>query len=295
MPIQLIGAPLFNIDGFPVAAWPEPHHPPFPPHTHTFHELVIVTQGSALHFWDETCSRLMPGTVLIIEPGSVHSYDEVDGLALINVVFQPEELGLSPVVPWETAGAGRERARWRGFLDAAALAAAEGLALAMQNEIAERGPCYRYAVINQLRALLLLLARSGGGAPPDHPGDDESAMDIRIRIRHALRVIIRQHGDSIDIAQLAREAGMSMRTFRRHFQRAAGMCPAAYLTRVRVRKAAFLLQTTELPVTDVAFAAGFTDLSFFNRSFKSIVDESPRTFRTRLRQRRESVRRAEKG
>jgi AraC family transcriptional regulator len=49
-----------------------------------------------------------------------------------------------------------------------------------------------------------------------------------------------------------------------------------------VRHAARLLLETRLPVTEVAFEAGFGDLSNFIRTFRKATGRSPRAFRAGL-------------
>src|SRR6478672_5561461 len=62
-----------------------------------------------------------------------------------------------------------------------------------------------------------------------------------------------------------------IRTFRAVF----GETPHRYLQRRRVERAMFLLRTTDLDVTDVCLAVGFTSLGTFSRLFSSVVGQSP--------------------
>ncbi|HEX9602943.1 MAG TPA: helix-turn-helix domain-containing protein [Myxococcales bacterium] len=57
--------------------------------------------------------------------------------------------------------------------------------------------------------------------------------------------------------------------------------PHQYLVGARLRRAARLLLTTSLPVTEVALEAGFGDLSNFIRTFRRAAGRSPRAFRLR--------------
>src|SRR6516162_1867987 len=58
-----------------------------------------------------------------------------------------------------------------------------------------------------------------------------------------------------------------------------------YVSRTRFQRAHDLLQNSDLPVTEIAFAAWFQSLSQFNRVFKKLSGKSPTEFRTALRKR----------
>ena len=54
----------------------------------------------------------------------------------------------------------------------------------------------------------------------------------------------------------------------------------ALLTQIRIIKAREMLRTDSRPnITEVAMTVGFSDLSHFERSFRSIVGQTPREYR----------------
>ncbi len=60
-----------------------------------------------------------------------------------------------------------------------------------------------------------------------------------------------------------------------------GITPAAYLSERRVERAQDLLRSTNLTVTEVCHAVGFSSLGSFSSRFREIVGESPREFQQR--------------
>ena len=54
-----------------------------------------------------------------------------------------------------------------------------------------------------------------------------------------------------------------------------GVTPADYLTRRRVERAQDLLRATNLTVTEVCFAVGYSSLGSFSARFKALVGETP--------------------
>jgi len=83
----------------------------------------------------------------------------------------------------------------------------------------------------------------------------------------------------IDLDAAARTAGLSAFHFLRTFANVLGVTPHQYLVRSRLRRAARLLPDASRPITDIAFAVGFADLSNFVRTFHRAAGVSPRAFR----------------
>jgi AraC family transcriptional regulator len=87
----------------------------------------------------------------------------------------------------------------------------------------------------------------------------------------------------IDLAQQAAQAGWSLYHYLRTFAAALGVTPHQYLVRCRLRRAAQALADEDRSITDVAFDAGFADLSNFVRSFHRAAGVSPRAWRRAAR------------
>ncbi len=83
--------------------------------------------------------------------------------------------------------------------------------------------------------------------------------------------------------QLADLCGISYSYFRQLFLARFHVPPKQYLLQMRVRYACDLLCTTLLPVSRIAEMAGFSDLFYFCRRFKTAVGVTPTDFRRRYR------------
>jgi AraC family transcriptional regulator len=109
-----------------------------------------------------------------------------------------------------------------------------------------------------------------------------SASDER-RVSKALRYIELHAEEALDLNVLAGVATMSKYHFLRTFRRTVGVTPYQFLLNVRMRRAAVRLTSSSEPVSAIAFAAGFGDLSTFNGRFRDVFGVSPRTYRSRKR------------
>ena len=78
---------------------------------------------------------------------------------------------------------------------------------------------------------------------------------------------------------LAKDSGISTRQLERLFQRYIGTSPKRHYMRLRLREAYRLLIQSQLSITQVAFACGFTSPSHFSKCFKAEFSISPFEFR----------------
>jgi AraC family transcriptional regulator len=110
--------------------------------------------------------------------------------------------------------------------------------------------------------------------------DPEKATprDHRRAVEAALWIDAHAH-ESIDLATVASQVDLSPFHFLRVFRRVVGVSPHQYLVRARLRRAARLLASDSVPITDLALEVGFADLSNFVRTFHRVAGVSPREFR----------------
>jgi AraC-like DNA-binding protein len=106
----------------------------------------------------------------------------------------------------------------------------------------------------------------------------ESTNRAMLRVRDT---IDRDYDRELDVATLARVAHVSPDHLIRSFRSVFGETPHRYLQRRRVERAMFLLRTSDLEVTDVCLAVGFTSLGSFSRTFSAIVGTSPSEYAAR--------------
>ncbi|MEV0000597.1 helix-turn-helix domain-containing protein [Streptomyces sp. NPDC050848] len=85
------------------------------------------------------------------------------------------------------------------------------------------------------------------------------------------------------VAGLASRAGMSPRTFARHFQATTGTTPLHWLITQRVAAAQKLLELTDHPLPEVARRAGFGSEVTMRQHFASHLATSPRDYRQAFR------------
>ncbi|MEV8534458.1 helix-turn-helix domain-containing protein [Streptomyces sp. NPDC051211] len=90
-------------------------------------------------------------------------------------------------------------------------------------------------------------------------------------------------GGPIALAELARHAGMSVRTFSRRFRDEVGMTPGQWLTRQRIEHARRLLEVTDLPVDRIAAEAGLGTGASLRRHLAAAIGVAPLAYRHTFR------------
>lgn len=109
--------------------------------------------------------------------------------------------------------------------------------------------------------------------------------DLLVHLRRARDHIDREYAEPLDLETLAAVAGISKFHFQRLFSATYGLSPAAHLSQRRVERAQDLLRSTNLTVTEVCHAVGFSSLGSFSSRFRDLVGESPSDFQRRWAQR----------
>ncbi len=86
----------------------------------------------------------------------------------------------------------------------------------------------------------------------------------------------------LSVTALAAEAGMSERSFARHYRQATGVTPAQAVERFRVEAARRMLADTRWPLKRVVARAGFGSEETMRRSFLRLIATAPQDYRRRF-------------
>jgi AraC family transcriptional regulator of adaptative response / methylphosphotriester-DNA alkyltransferase methyltransferase len=65
----------------------------------------------------------------------------------------------------------------------------------------------------------------------------------------------------------------------RSFKRVKGISPTEYIQRLRLEKATWLLETSQLPITEIGSAVGFSNTPYFMTLFKRKMGNTPSGYR----------------
>lgn len=104
------------------------------------------------------------------------------------------------------------------------------------------------------------------------------------RIGRVLRLIHAGYAQPLDVAQLAREAGMSAPSLHSHFRAVTGASPMQYLKSTRLHQARLLMVRQDLTAEAASLAVGYGSASQFSREFKRLFGLTPAAETRRMRE-----------
>lgn len=117
--------------------------------------------------------------------------------------------------------------------------------------------------------------------PNASPGSPE--WDARADVvARAMRLIADGVVDRVGVPALAAQLGYSVRQLERVLTTELGAGPLAIARAQRAQTARILIETTALPMAQVAFAAGFSSIRQFNDTVQAVFATSPTALRSRV-------------
>ncbi len=114
--------------------------------------------------------------------------------------------------------------------------------------------------------------------------DQRLPLQARLRISHpklirAISEMEKHTEEALTRDEIADRVGLSRRQLERLFRRYLNTSPARYYLKLRLNRARTLLTQTTMPVTEVAFASGFTSASHFSKCYRDMFGRTPRAER----------------
>ena len=99
------------------------------------------------------------------------------------------------------------------------------------------------------------------------------------RMDQVMQFLLENRFRQISLEEAAEKANLSKEAFCRFFKLRTRTTFTRYLLQLRINEAQKLLKETDFGISEIAYKVGFENLSYFNRSFKTIMGISPREFR----------------
>ena len=131
------------------------------------------------------------------------------------------------------------------------------------------------AAADSARQAVMPLERPGGQSQFIVREDPVSSLALQPILRWLEQHLHRP----LTLDEIAQRAAASTRTVSRRFLEQTGVSPLQWLLGARVRRAQHLLETTPLPVKQVAAACGFGSTAAFRARFNILVGTSPQDYR----------------
>ena len=256
---------------------------PLRQHRHEFLEVVIILSGEGVHSTGEVRHPIQAGDVLVIARWRPHGFERTQGLNLVNILIREDTLPRLArdlrQLPGYHALFTLESVHWKQKsyashlrLSPADLVQVSEWADRLEEETRHLGEG-GYVLAEAYLVLIMGLMARRHGRPSQGAGRPESGMG------RLLSWIEAHLHEPLSVPLLAERAGMSVRSFHRHFKAAIGQAPLDYVLRQRMVAARDLLHADPAArIGEVAVRCGFDDSNYFSRVFRSHVGVAPRDF-----------------
>lgn len=252
-------------------------------HWHEELEAALITEGRALVAAGEKRQVLGPGEGFFVNSGVLHGCWDVDfsGCRFHSMVFHPRLVGggmdsvfyqryvspleenravdcvfLRPEEPWQKEALEAMEEAWQACV--------------------HESPGYEFRVRNAMSALVFGL---WSHMPRENRQTDARALRSGSRIKEMLGFIHDNFAGELDTGKIAASVSVSRSEALRCFRATIGTTPIQYVKQYRLQRAAQMLASTGLPVSDIAAGCGFQDMSYFTKSFRELKGCTPTEYR----------------
>lgn len=246
-----------------------------PSHTHVHYELIYVQEGAVSMLLQGKERRVEQGSLVFLNPFDVHETKMIapvykryylliplnqlqafhHDVALLSA-FRFHGNGFSCVLP-----VGEEKRRFDVYF-------------AQLMDAAQRGGADMDTRVEALLTLILLDARA---IRPEMFLPPEAVTFLPVQ--DILEELDRHQGLDFSLEELAARYFVSTGCLSAHFRRLVGVSPMQYVMQSRLTHAKLLLQSTQLPVGDIARQCGWQDASNFVRRFRRQFGCTPLQYR----------------
>ncbi len=252
-------------------------------HTLTYYDITFITQGEGVFSIDNQMYEASPGDVFFSKPGEIRNWDIrhiSNGYALI---FEDEFLSSffkDPLfvqhLPYFQTGK-----------TACKLHLSDELyprMLQLLSEIKKEIDAYHQNDVHVLRALLyealMLLSRAYRTATPPQETDKEANSN---HLDKFIRLVNAHFKEQQSVRYYADKLCITPNYLNEVVSSALNVSAKQYIRNKVMDEAKRLLIYTDLPVSEIAFELHFSTASYFVRSFRQCVEETPLSYRQRLK------------
>lgn len=237
-------------------------------HYHNYYELYYLEEGARYHLMRDDTYFLNAGEIILFSPHVMHRSYGLENMPFKRIVlyFERDEIDSENLREALDAGNGvyrpdRQAARQiHQILDTI---------IRIPARCARFQKDYQHTLLNVLMFTVILHAQK---QEPEQSGATN-------RIHELINYIHTHYQEDLALADLSRLFYVSPYYLCRDFKRKTGSTLVQYINVTRIMNAQRQLMETDKTVTQISKDTGFSNLTHFNRIFKSVTGLSPSGYR----------------
>lgn len=248
-------------------------------HQHAEWELSYVITGGGLRFVGDQVEPFSYGEIILLPPNIPHcwSFDELNHdqegkVEYITIIFSNELFDKCSYVFLEMNDYVSQIKQFRQGIsfegDSLLKLQAMMKGMLLQNNI------------EQLASLINLFFMVASSCETSIVGYCMNPNKGTEKMQEVYRFVFNNFHHRIALADAAKYVGMNRSSFCTFFKRMKGESFVSFLNKYRIDASCQMLRQTTIPIADICFATGFSDIPHYNRTFKELKGITPTQFRT---------------
>lgn len=258
-------------------------------HMHNYIELLYCTAGSAVLWCGESTHCFSTGDLVLINSQEVHRIEATDPLRTHYLVlkFEPEMLFSAEQSVFELKYMLPFMLRQSPFekVISAEHLAGSGIPELLHETLSEyerQEYGFEMAIRANACRVFLWILRRWHTVQPDAAWGVELDAKTAAQLQRVMDYVDQNYAQPFAMSDVAEQLHMGYSAFSRFFLRYTCRSFADYVNSVRIQKAEILLATTDMNVTEIAMATGFSSASYFIQRFRETNAVTPKKFRARF-------------
>lgn len=254
-------------------------------HVHNYHQLTVVTQGSANLVVNNFSCKVSAGSVYVVSNYAPHYLESANNVEVVNILFNLDDLmkhaaslqqneGFRSLFVFQASTSLYERPSNILKLSYEGIQEILHLTDTMLDEMNMNAPGQDIVIQSYFMILITYLSRQFD-LKDEHSQD---AYAFYLLIEH----INQNFSQNYTLSDLTRISSLNERLLRSMFMKKYHCSPMQYVTHIKMEKAKYYLITSDMNITEIADACGYDDSNYFSRKFKQEFGISPREFKKTL-------------
>ncbi|MED3940349.1 AraC family transcriptional regulator [Priestia megaterium] len=254
-----------------------PKHYDNVPHKHSFFEVCYVLEGKGTYIDEGRPYPVKENTLFLSRPEVLHHIKSDRGLFLLYLGFELIESESSE--KWITLIEEAKRCS-EVVIDVKEDGTAPLIWKSLLNHAIKSEDAFFEEILTNLAHSLILSLINTFVLPLNYYHQKAVQKTSSLTLNLAKLYIKDNLANSIKLTDTATHLHLSSRHLSRLFKTELGVSYSEYVQNERIQRAAILLKTTDLSITDIAQETGFPNVHYFTRIFTVLMRNSPGRFRT---------------
>ncbi|OPJ65245.1 helix-turn-helix transcriptional regulator [Clostridium oryzae] len=256
------------------------HGQNFKMHWHEHLQIYYFIEGRAILECGKNRFQVSPGNIALANSNELHYVESLsDDLAFYMIRIAPSFLFSNQVDLLQTkylAPLALNRIAFRNMIESDVQILDCITRILQEYSTKETG--YELAIKAASYQLIVLLLRGYVSKILTENELAERTRNLK-RFEEVFQIIEKNYAEKISLRQLADSVNISTYHFCRTFKQLTGKTTTDYINGVRLEKAAYFLEQTNLNITEIAIKCGFDSVNYFSRLFRKYYNTSATKFR----------------